>query len=234
MKNLFSKSAFVAVLVALAASGITVSTASAKEIHARAGDEFTAEDGDTVVVEAPKAKSAPKSAAPAEDDEFAPSKAAPEPDDVTATIDVSFRAGLTYAGSSYAGSIGASYKPMNRVRLNINGWLGGGDVEVPSPDVKTHVVGISTETATIIGVDFGASYMLSRRFWFGAGGTFCRSLTDLSRGNFAAAWSFGPQVRLQVAKNFFVSFMVGMGPHQMLGGGWEKREEAHGNIGFSF
>jgi len=214
-KNLKLATSLFVVLVALAASG----SAIAAEHKAKVGDTVDVDDGDTIVVDAsdddatpaPKAKSvaAPQAQVKTQQAVTAPAvtKAPEEPpapkimaDDFTAAktddqidtdsvVELAVRGNLSPTGPTVGGTLGFSWRPVNRVRLNLAFTAGKGLIDMGGKDAEMAQFGFTAS----------ATRVMTRTVEVGAFGTVSWSYRDVVKQVSTSFVGIGPGFRLNKA-----------------------------------
>src|SRR3989339_645788 len=211
------QAACVAVLVALATSGLflNVKLAAADEFHAKPGETVEVNDGDTVVVDMPKSKTkvrlsgqrhedvvapTPAPAPQMADDDFSTAAAVSESDDPTSCVELSVRAVLTPSSPALGGTVGFSYKPANRVRLYMGANVSKGLLDIAGSEKELVAFGFTA----------GASKLLARTVEVGVFGTASWSYRDITHQISTSFLGAGPGFRVNKWGGFFqTSIMFG-------------------------
>jgi hypothetical protein len=228
--GLKSLSLVLVVLAAMAVSG----SAIADEFNVKNGDTVEVKDGDVLVVEVPKTKTAVHvrqtspvvlaSVSVPVDDEFASPPHVAEPDDPTSSVELAMRGMLTASGPSLGATLGFSYKPMNRWRI-----YGGFTVAKGLLDLN----GSDNELAQF-GFNAGVSKLASRTVEIGLFGTASWSYRDIVREVSASFVGVGPAFRINKSAMFFEAGVpIGYGK-KFATGEWKLESAIQAAVGFHF
>lgn len=248
MFNLNLKSAFFAVLATLVVSGVLFNpnSAHATEVPAKVGDTVTVTDGDTVVVDVPKAKTAvvvkaatvvdpaitPKAevAAPVVAaimaDNFSEPKAAAEEIDQDSVVELAVRGALSPTGPAVGGTLGFSYRPANRVRLYVGFNASKGILDLKGQEKELVQFGFTA----------GVSRVVTRTVEAGLFGTMSWSYRDLVKETSTSFIGIGPGFRLNKAAGlvfFEAGIPIGFSK-KFADGSWELNKAIQIGAGVHF